>query len=166
MNIVSNENNIATQPKTTNNEQNARNSEGANSDENTQNFENEEQIKCDVVILMNSNRKFVQKYRLFPNENVYIIPCPTVQKASKILRNPKFYGQHTIIIHTGVDNVEYNSPEDIAENAANLLLFCKETYPSIKVVMSSVTPRKDELNTAVKREQTSLYKKNSIPINF
>ena len=89
---------------------------------------------------------------------MYIIPCPTIQKASEILRNPKFYGQHTIIIHTGVNNVEYNSPEDIAENVANLLLFCKETYPSTKLVMSGITPRKDGLNTAVKRANELIRK--------
>ena len=47
-----------------------------------------------------------KKNRLFLSENVYIIPCPTIQKASEILRNPKFYGQHTIIIHTGVSNIK------------------------------------------------------------
>ena len=41
LNIILNENNIVTQPKTTNNEQNARNKESAHSDENTQNFGNE-----------------------------------------------------------------------------------------------------------------------------
>ena len=159
MNIVSNENNTATQPKTTNNEQNGRNNESANSDENTQNFENKKQIKCDIVTLMDSNGKFLQKNRLVPNENMYIIPCPTIQKASEILCNPKFYGQHTIIIHTGVNNVEYNSPEDIAENVTNLLLFCKETYPSTKLVMSGITARKDKLlNMAVKRANELIRK--------
>ena len=90
---------------------------------------------------------------------MYIIPCPTIQKASEILRNPKIFGQHTIIIHTEVNNVEYNSPEDIAENAADLLLFCKETYPSTKVVISSITPRKYELNTAVKKKTNELIRK-------
>ena len=82
LNIVSNENNTATQPKAINNEQNARNNESANSDENTQNFEDEKQIKCDVVILMVPIENSCKKNRLFPNENVYIIPCPTIQKAN------------------------------------------------------------------------------------
>ena len=159
LNIVSNENNTATQPKTTNNEQNARNNESANSDENTQNFENKKQIKCDIVTLMDSNGKFLQKNRLFPNKNMYIIPCPTIQRASEILRKAKFYGQHTIIIHTGVNNVECNSPEDIAENVTNLLLFCKETYPSTKLVMSGITARKYKLlNMAVKRANELMRK--------
>ena len=89
---------------------------------------------------------------------MYIIPCPTIQKASEILLNPKFYGQHTIIIHTGVNNVEYSRPKDIAENASNLLLYCKKTYPSTKVVISSITSRKDELSTAVKRANELIRK--------
>ena len=98
---------------------------------------------------MDSNRKYIQINKLFPNQNVHIIPCPTTEKAKEILANPKFYGQHTIIIHTSVNNVEYNSVEDINEKLNALLLSCKTTYPQTAIYISSITPRKDDLNEVV-----------------
>ena len=109
----------------------------------------DKQIKCDIVILMDSNRKYIQRNKLSPNQKVHIIPCPTIEKAKEILANPKFYGQHKIIIHTGVNNVEYNSVEDINEKLNVLLLSCKTTYPQTAIYISSITPRKDDLNEVV-----------------
>ena len=109
----------------------------------------DKQIKCDIVILMDSNRKYIQRNKLFPNQKVHVLPCPTIEKAKETLANPKFYGQHTIIIHTGVNNVEYNSVEDINEKLNVLLLSCKTTYPQTAIYISSITPRKDDLNEVV-----------------
>ena len=83
LNIVSNENNTATQPKAINNEQNVRNNQSANSDENTQNFEDGKQIKCDIVILMDSNRKFLQKNRLFPVKMCTSFPAQQFKRQMK-----------------------------------------------------------------------------------
>ena len=87
-----------------------------------------------------------------------MIRCPTIEKASQILHNPNFYGQHTIILHTGVNNTEYNSAEDITENLTQLLSFCKETYTDTKIYLSGLTPRKDELNMAVIRTNQLIRK--------
>ena len=121
-------------------------------------FREEKQIKCDIVVLIDSNGKYLQKNKLFPNENVYMIRCPTIEKASQILHNPNIYGQHTIILHTGINNTEYNSAEDITENLTQLLSFCKETYTNTKIYLSGLTPRKDELNMAVIRTNQLIRK--------
>ena len=84
--------------------------------------------------------------------------CPTIEKASQILHNPNFYGQHTIILHIGVNNTEHNSAEDITENLTQLLSFCKETYTNTKMYLSGLTPRKDELNMAVIRTNQLIRK--------
>ena len=52
--------------------------------------------KCDVALLMDSNRKFIRKKFLFPSQYVYIAPCSTIQSAEQILLQPKFHDQHTI----------------------------------------------------------------------
>ena len=95
------------------------------------------------------------KNKLFPNENVYMIRCPTIKKACQILHNPNFYGQHTIILHTSVNNTEYNSAEDITENLTQLLLFCKETYTDTKIYLSFLTPPKDELNMVENKNKST-----------
>ena len=108
--------------------------------------------------MIDSNGKYLQKNKLFPDENVYMIRCPAIEKASQILHNPNFYGQHTIILHTCVNNTEYNSAEDITENLTQLLSFCKETYTDTKIYLSGLTPRKDELNMAVIRTNQLIRK--------
>ena len=87
-----------------------------------------------------------------------MIRCPTIEKASQTLHKSNFYGQHTIILHTGVNNTEYNSAEDIIENLTQLLSFCKETYTDTKIYLSGLTPRKDELNMAVMRTNQLIRK--------
>ena len=37
--------------------------------------------KCDVALLMDSNRKFIRKKFLFPSQYVYIAPCSTIQSS-------------------------------------------------------------------------------------
>ena len=107
---------------------------------------------------MDSNRKYIQRNKLFPNQKVHIIPCPTIENAKEILANPKFHGQHTIIIHTGVNNAEYNSVEDINEKLNVLLLSCKTAYPQTTIYISSITPRKDDLNGVVTKVNQLLAK--------
>ena len=37
--------------------------------------------KCDVALLMDSNRKFIRKKFLFPSQYVYIAPCSTIESS-------------------------------------------------------------------------------------
>ena len=41
----------------------------------------DKQIKCDIVIQTDSNRKYFQRNKLFPNQKAHIIPCPTIENA-------------------------------------------------------------------------------------
>ena len=107
---------------------------------------------------MVSNRKYIQRNKLFPSQKVHIIPCPTIEKAREILANPKFYGQHTIIIYTGVNDVEYNSVKGINEKLNALLLYCKTTYLQTNIYISSITLRKDDLNGVVTKVNQLLAK--------
>ena len=48
-----------------------------------------------------------------------------------------------------MNNVEYNSVEDINEKLNVLLLSCKTTYPQTAIYISSITRGKDDLNGVV-----------------
>ena len=56
-------------------------------------------VKCDIVILMDSNRRFISKKGLSPNQKVYMVPCGSINQAKEILSNPVFFGQHTLVLH-------------------------------------------------------------------
>ena len=111
----------------------------------------QKQINSSIIVLMDSNRKFIDKNKLFPNEKALILACPTIERGREILQQTKFVDQHTIIIHTGVNDLENCSPQEVSNKFCELLLSYKTTSPTVKIIASSITPRKDHLNTAVKR---------------
>ena len=117
----------------------------------------QKQINSNIIVLMDSNRKFIDKNKLFPNEKALILACPTIERGREILQRTKFVDQHTIIIHTGVNDLENCSPQEVSNKFCELLLSYKTTYPTVKIIASSITPRKDQLNTAVKRANELIH---------
>ena len=107
-------------------------------------------IKSDVIILIDSNKKFLDKNKLFLKEKVYIVACPTIEKGYEILQQTKFIENHTIIIHTGVNNIETQSAEEVSGKFCELLSSFKTAYPTTKIIASGITPRKDKFNIAVR----------------
>ena len=103
---------------------------------------------------MDSNRKFIDKSKLFPTEKALILACPTIERGREILQQTKFVEQHTIIIHIGVNDLKNCSPRN---KVCELLLSYKTTNPTVKIIASSITPRKDQLNTAVKRANELIH---------
>ena len=117
----------------------------------------QKQINSNIIVLMDSNRKFIDKNKLFPNEKALILACPIIERGREILQETKFVDQHTIIIHTGVNDLENCSPQEVSNKFCELLLSYKTTYPTVKIIASSITPRKVQLNTAVKRANELIH---------
>ena len=101
--------------------------------------------KCDVALLMDSNRTFIKKKFLFPSQYVYIAPCNTIQSAEQILLQPEFHGQHTIF-HFGVKDIDNLTTKAIVDKLMNITELCKGKYPDVKLYISGITPRRDSLN--------------------
>ena len=117
----------------------------------------QKQINSKIIVLMDSNRKFIDKNKLFPNKKALILACPTIERGREILQQTKFVDQHTIIIHTGVNDLENCNRQEVSNKFCELLLSYKTTYPTVKIIASSITPRKDQLNTAVKRANELIH---------
>ena len=107
-------------------------------------------VKYDNVILMDSNRRFISKKRLSPNQKVYMVPCGSINQAKEIMSGPVFFGQHALVLHFGVNDLESMSTQETCKNMRDVLLLCKEKFKKTKVIVSGITPRKDELNSEVK----------------
>ena len=107
-------------------------------------------IKSDIIILvMDSNKKFLDKNKLFPEEKVYIVVCPTIDKGHEILQQTNFVENHTII-QTSVNNVKTRSAEEGSGKFCKLLSSYKTSYPTTKIIASGITPRKDKFFVAVR----------------
>ena len=85
--------------------------------------------------------------------------CSTIQSAEQILLQPKFHGQHTVIFHFGVNDIDNLTTEDIVDKMINITELCKGKYPDVKLYISGITPRSDSLNEKVK-EVNRLLKDN------
>ena len=72
---------------------------------------------------------------------------------------PKFHGQHTIIFHFGVNDIDNLTTENIVDKLINVAELCKGKYPDVKLYISGTTPRRDSLNEKVK-EVNRLLKDN------
>ena len=82
-----------------------------------------------------------------------------LSQAEQILLQPMFHGQHTIIFHFGVNDVDNLTTEDIIDKMINITELCKDKYPDVKLYISVITPRRDSLNEKVK-EVNRLLKDN------
>ncbi|CAB4002775.1 Hypothetical predicted protein [Paramuricea clavata] len=118
------------------------------------NNENQEQVQdqspeYDFVILCDSNRKYINADQLYPKGNNKVIPCGNTAKAIDILTSPRFTVKHGIIINTGVNDLESLSPKDIIESQTCLVNIATTNFPDKKIIMSSITPRRDDLDKFV-----------------
>ena len=113
------------------------------------NDENKEQVQdqspeYDFVILCDSNRKYINADQLYPKGNNKDIPCGNTAKVIDILTSPRFTVKHDIIINTGVNDLESLSPKDIIESQIRLVKIATTNFPDKKIIMSSITPRRDD----------------------
>ena len=69
-------------------------------------------VKCDIVILTESSRRFISKQRLSPNQKFHMVTYGSINQVQKILSNPVFFGQHTLVLHFGVNDLETMSPQE------------------------------------------------------
>ena len=46
---------------------------------------------------------------LFPEKQVRVIPCGSVERARTIINNPRFFDVEAIVIHTGTNDLEDDS---------------------------------------------------------
>lgn len=100
---------------------------------------------ADVIILMDSNRKFINTKQLYPGKKTSIIQCATLDKAKMILQNPKFATPQVIILHVGVNDVESSSVAVICNKFKECIDVISRSYPRTKIIISEVTPRNDDL---------------------
>ncbi|KAJ8362796.1 hypothetical protein SKAU_G00116270 [Synaphobranchus kaupii] len=116
-----------------------------------------EKPKPQVVLLMDSNGKFLEAKRLFPGQEVQAIRCSNTGRAMELLKREKLGNPSCIVVHTGTNdlcNMHHRTASavwKVAERAAQL-------FPDSRVVMSTLLPRADtpphilqEINSEIAR---------------
>ena len=101
-----------------------------------------------IIVLMDSNRRFMDIEASFVNKKVRTIPSGSVQKAKSIIGNPRFQEIDAILIHTGTNDLEDSSldSQTIASNLLQVINNATVKFPSAEVFLSEIIPRRDEFN--------------------
>lgn len=100
-----------------------------------------------ILFLCDSNGKFLDLNELYPDAYIKYIKCPTLSHAYDILREYKTDVHLTkILIHTGTNDLEHYSPEEVSLKASELLKNTSMKFKHSDVIFSLLLPRMDDLN--------------------
>ena len=104
----------------------------------------------DIVIIMDSNRKYLLPDKVFPGKKVTVLKCGNIISLNRIVDDPHFYDVESIIIHVGVNDVESElHPHIIADNLLKVSAKMKSKFPNSNIFLSEVTPRLDDFQRKV-----------------
>ncbi|KAJ8332586.1 hypothetical protein SKAU_G00423750 [Synaphobranchus kaupii] len=114
--------------------------------------------KADIVLLIDSNGKFIEEKKLFPRHKVAKLWCPTTQTALELLSESQLGSPSHILIHTGTNNLRAEQ-ERVATSLRAVIEKASHTFPSSKIVISTLLPRKDfhpltinKINASISRD--------------
>ena len=102
----------------------------------------------EVVVLMDSNRKYLDFESVFPEIKMRIIPCGNTDKANTVINYPRFKEVEAIMIHTGTNDLENDNMDTrmIANRLIEISNNALEKFPTAKIILSEILPRNDEFN--------------------
>ena len=88
----------------------------------------------DIIVIMDSNRKFLEPEKLFPNKKSTILRCGNISSLNRIVENPYFYNAEYIVVHVGVNDVESDTDADvIADSLLTATAKLKSKFPATNI---------------------------------
>lgn len=115
-----------------------------------------------VVLLADSNSKFLDTGKLFPGKRVLSKRCSTTGQAMKLLKKEILNSPECLIIHTGTNDL-HRLQKDTARAMTRMAEQASMGFPDSRIVLSTLLPRRDipphiihEVNMEVKRGCTNL----------
>ena len=105
-------------------------------------------INSHVVLLMDSNRKYIDVEKFWRGKRCTKMAAGNVEETRKIIDQYNFINTKHIIVHVGTNDVENDedSPEEICKNIIKIGLQLKNKYKLATVFISQLPPRDDKFN--------------------
>ncbi|XP_039462410.1 uncharacterized protein LOC120436091 [Oreochromis aureus] len=100
-----------------------------------------QRVQNDIVILIDSNGRFISETKLFPRDKVVKFDCPNTQKAIELLSEEHLGTPTHIIIHTGSSQLR-REQDRLSESLKGVIEKASNTFPNSRVVMSALLPMK------------------------
>lgn len=95
-----------------------------------------------IVLLIDSNGRYVEEKKLFPNHRIAKFKCRNTSHAMELLREDLLGSPSHIIIHTGTNDLRAQG-EEVAKSIKGVTEKASSTFPNAKVVISTLLPRWD-----------------------
>ena len=97
--------------------------------------------KTDILILMDSNRKFINFDNLFVSEKVQVVACGNVANAIQCVTHRNFIVPKSVYIHLGTNDLNQVSPGEYLSALGDLVQRLGDM--GCEVFISELLPRKD-----------------------
>ena len=98
----------------------------------------------DIVLLIDSNGKFLDPHKFSYNKRLRLLFCPTIASAAKEIRDSELGTPSNLIIHVGTKDIETNPVEVCQSKFQDLLQLPPQRYPTSKVILSFLLKRNDD----------------------
>ncbi len=95
-----------------------------------------------VVLLADSNGKFLDTNKLFPGKKVLSKRCSTTGQAMKLLKKETLKSPQCLVIHTGTNDL-HSLRKDTAEAVKKMAEQASREFPNTRIVVSTLLPRTD-----------------------
>lgn len=112
-------------------------------------------IQAEIVILMDSNGKFINEKQLFPNHKSLKLWCPNTESALQQLNKEKLGDPSHIIIHVGTNDLR-TQQERVAQTVTQVATKATQTFPTSKIIISTILPRTDFHPRTIQRVNTDI----------
>jgi len=95
-----------------------------------------------VVLLVDSNGKFLDTNKLFPGKKVLSKRCSTTGQAMKLLKKETLKSPQCLVIHTGTNDL-HSLRKGTAEAVKKMAEQASKEFPDTRIVISTLLPRTD-----------------------
>ncbi|KAJ8349068.1 hypothetical protein SKAU_G00276570 [Synaphobranchus kaupii] len=95
-----------------------------------------------VVLLMDSNGKFIEPKKLFPGKQVKVTRCSNTARALELLKRDTLGSPNYVIVHTGTNDL-HRLRQNTAHAVRRMAEKASREFPDSRVVISTLLPRTD-----------------------
>ena len=131
------------------------------------------QKSAKLLICMDSNRRFLDPDKLWRMNGTEWRECANLRDIKRVIINEEFNGLEAILIHCGVNDIDYKDGNEVFEEIKNVINLIHSKYPTAKIILSEITPRTDDrdiegikcnqrLETCTKSDNTILVKHQNL----
>ena len=106
--------------------------------------------ETELVILMDSNSKFIDFRKLWTINKTKIKRCGNLDEiTTAISANTKYTHLKYILISVGVNDIDESNGVAVFNKINQLIVSIQGKHPGIKIILSKITPRKDTRDSEV-----------------